>query len=324
MTASVAPSTFYREIARNRRNSWILVFVVALVLAALGAAVGYASGFGWGGVVIALVVASVMSVGSYFAGDQLVLLSSGAKEVPVANPPDEYQRLVNVVTEMTIAGGLPMPKVYVIDDSAPNAFATGRDPKHASVAVTTGLLKKMDREQLQGVIGHEMSHVGNYDIRFTLLVGVLVGSIALLADWFLRFTFWGGGRRGGGDRDRGSGGLALILFAVAILLAIVAPIIGRMVQLAVSRRRESLADVSAVELTRNPLGLARALRTIAEDPEVLEVANRATQHLYIVNPIRSFEARSKSMWDTHPPISERVAVLRSLAGQFGQDPNAIT
>jgi heat shock protein HtpX len=324
MTASVAPSTFYREIARNRRNSWILVFVVALVLAVLGAAIGYASGFGWGGVVIALVVASVMSVGSYFAGDQLVLLSSGAKEIPVANPPDEYQRLVNVVTEMTIAGGLPMPKVYVIDDSAPNAFATGRDPKHASVAVTTGLLKKMDREQLQGVIGHEMSHVGNYDIRFTLLVGVLVGSIALLADWFLRFTFWGGGRRGGGDRDRGGGGLALILFAVAILLAIVAPIIGRMVQLAVSRRRESLADVSAVELTRNPLGLARALRTIAEDPEVLEVANRATQHLYIVNPIKSFEARSKSMWDTHPPISERVAVLRSLAGQFGQDPNAIT
>ena len=323
MTAGAAPSTFYREIARNRRNSWILVFVVALVLAALGAAIGYASGFGWGGVVIALVVASVMSVGSYFAGDQLVLLSSGAKEVPVANPPDQYKQLVNVVTEMSIAGGLPMPKVYVIDDSAPNAFATGRDPKHASVAATTGLLEKMDREQLQGVIGHEMSHIGNYDIRFTLLVGVLVGSIALLADWFLRFTFWGGGRRGGGDRDRGGGGLALILFAVAILLAIVAPIIGRAVQLAVSRRRESLADVTAVELTRNPLGLARALRTIAEDPEVLEVANRATQHLYIVNPIKSFEARSKSMWDTHPPISERIAVLRSLAGQFGQDPNAI-
>jgi heat shock protein HtpX len=243
--------------------------------------------------------------------------------VPVANPPDQYKQLVNVVTEMTIAGGLPMPKVYVIDDSAPNAFATGRDPKHASIAVTTGLLEKMDREQVQGVVAHEMSHVGNYDIRFTLLVGVLVGSIALLADWFLRFTFWGGGRRGGGDRDRGGGGLALVLFAVAIVLAIVAPIIGRAVQLAVSRRREALADVSAVELTRNPLGLARALRTIADDPEVLEVANRATQHLYIVNPIKSFEARSKSMWDTHPPISERISVLRSLAGQFGQDPNAI-
>jgi heat shock protein HtpX len=322
MTAGPAPSTFYREIARNRRNSVLLVLIVALVLAALGAAIGYASGFGWGGVVVALVVASVMSVGSYFAGDQLVLLSSGAKEVPVENPPERYMQLVNVVTEMAIAGGLPMPKVYVINDSAPNAFATGRDPKHASIAVTTGLLDKMDREQLQGVIGHEMSHVGNYDIRFTLLVGVLVGSIALLADWFLRFTFWGGGRRDRGEGERG-GGLAVILFVVAILLAIVAPIIGRMVQLAVSRRRESLADVSAVELTRNPIGLARALRTIADDPEVLEVANRATQHLYIVNPIKSFEDRSKSMWDTHPPISERIAVLRSLAGQFGQDPNAI-
>jgi heat shock protein HtpX len=190
------------------------------------------------------------------------------------------------------------------------------------VAATTGLLQKMDREQLQGVIGHEMSHIGNYDIRFTLLVGVLVGSIALLADWFLRFSFWGGGRRGGGDRG-GGGGAAVILFVVALLLAIVAPIIGRMVQLAVSRRREALADVSAVELTRNPLGLARALRTIAEDKEVLEVANRATQHLYIVNPIKSFEKRASSMWDTHPPMAERVAVLRNLAGQFGQDPNAI-
>jgi heat shock protein HtpX len=168
-----------------------------------------------------------------------------------------------------------------------------------------------------------MSHVGNYDIRFALLVGVLVGSIALLADWFLRFTFWGGGRRGGGDRDRGGGGAALILFAIALVLAIVAPMIGRLVQLAVSRQRESLADVSAVELTRNPVGLARALRTIADDPEVLEVANRATQHLYIVNPIKSFENRSKSMWDTHPPIAERIAVLHSLAGQFGQDATTI-
>ena len=216
---------------------------------------------------------------------------------------------------MSIASGLPMPKVYVINDTAPNAFATGRDPKHASVAVTTGLLEKMDREELQGVIGHELSHVGNYDIRFALLVGVLVGSIALLADWFLRFTFWGGGRRGNGDNDRGGGGAAAILFIIALVLAVVAPLIGRLVQLAVSRQRESLADVSAVELTRNPVGLARALRTIADDPEVLEVANRATQHLYIVNPIKSFETRSKSMWDTHPPIAERIAVLRRpLAG----------
>jgi heat shock protein HtpX len=323
MTTGVAPSTFYREIDRNRRNSWFLVIIVALVLAALGAAIGYASGFGWGGVVIALIVATVMSIGSYYGGDQLVLLSSGAKQVDVANPADEYKQLVNVVTEMSLAGGQPMPKVYVIDDTAPNAFATGRDPKHASVAATTGLLQKMDREELQGVIGHEMSHIGNYDIRFTLLVGVLVGSIALLADWFLRYTFWFGGGRRDRDSDRGGGGLAAILFVVAIVLAIIAPVIGRLVQLAVSRRREALADVSAVELTRNPMGLARALQTISDDPEVLEVANRATQHLYIVNPIKSFEERAKSMWDTHPPIAERVATLRGLAGQFGQDPDTV-
>jgi heat shock protein HtpX len=320
VTARPAPTTFYREIDRNRRDSWFLVVIVALVLAVLGAAIGYATGFGWGGVVIALIVATVMSIGSYFAGDQLVLLSSGAREVDVANPADEYKQLVNVVTEMTLAGGLPMPKVYVIDDTAPNAFATGRDPKHASIAATSGLLQKMDREELQGVIAHEMSHVGNYDIRFTLLVGVLVGSIALLADWFLRYTFWFGGGRRDRDSDRGGGGLIAILFVVAIVLAIIAPIIGRLVQLAVSRRRESLADVSAVELTRNPMGLARALRAISDDPEVLEVANRATQHLYIVNPVKSFEERAKSMWDTHPPIAERIAALQAIAGQFGEDP----
>jgi heat shock protein HtpX len=324
MTARPAPSTFYREIARNRRDSWFLVAIVVFVLAALGAVIGYATDFGWGGVVAALAVATVLTVGSFFAGDQLVLLSSGAREVPVTDPPEDFKQLVNVVTEMSIAGGLPMPKVYTIDDTAPNAFATGRDPKHASVAVTTGLLQKMDREELQGVMGHEMSHIGNYDIRFTLLVSVLVGSIALLADWFLRYSFWfGGGRRRDSDSDRGGGGAAAILFVVAIALAVIAPIIGRMVQLAVSRRRESLADVSAVELTRNPIGLARALRTIADDPEVLEVANRATQHLYIVNPIKSFEERASSMWDTHPPMVERIAVLRGLAGHFGQDPNAI-
>ena len=323
MSAAPAPTTFFAEVARNRRDSWLLVGVVLLVLAALGAAIGYATGFGWGGVIVALVVATVLSIGSYFGGDQLVLASSGAKEIPVADPPDEYKQLVNVVTEMSIAGGLPMPKVYVINDSAPNAFATGRDPRHASIAATSGLISKMDREELQGVIAHEMSHVGNYDIRFALLVGVLVGSIALLADWFLRFTFWGGGRRSSSDDNRGGGGLLIILFVIALVLAIIAPIIGRLVQLAVSRRREELADVSAVELTRNPMGLARALRSISDDPEVLEVANRATQHLYIVNPIKSFEDRAKSMWDTHPPIAERIAVLQRIAGQYGQDPNAL-
>ncbi len=316
MTAEgrLAPTTFYREIDRNRRRSWFLVAIVVVVLGLLGAAIGYATGFGWGGVVIALLVATVMSVGTFFAGDALVMATSGAREVDRAQPAERYQQFVNVAEEMRLAGGLPPPRLWVIDDSAPNAFATGRDPEHASVAVTTGLLDKLDREQLQGVIGHEMSHIGNLDIRFTLLVGVLVGSIALLADWFLRFTFWGGGRRSN-DSDRGGGGGAMaLLFILALVLAVVAPFIGRLVQASVSRTRESLADATAVELTRNPVGLARALRTISDDPDVLEVANRATQHLYIVNPIKSFEERAKSLWDTHPPIGERIRALENVAG----------
>ena len=311
-----APTTFYREIDRNRRRSWVLIAVVIVLLGVLGGAIGYATGFGWGGVVAAVMLASAMSVGSWFAGDALVMATSGAKEIDRAKPAERYQQLLNVVEEMRLAGGLPPPRVWVIDDDAPNAFATGRDPRHASVAVTTGLLDKLDREQLQGVIGHEMSHIGNLDIRFTLLVGVLVGSIALLADWFLRFTFWGGGRRGGNDRS-GGGGAAALIFVLAIVLAVVAPLIGRLVQAAVSRTRESMADATAVELTRNPIGLARALRTISDDQEVLEVANRATQHLYIVNPIKSFEERAKSLWDTHPPIGERVRALENIAGQMG-------
>ncbi len=326
MTVEARPTrtTFYREIDRNRRRSWVLVVVVAVVLAALGAAIGQASGFGWGGVVIALVLATAMSIGTYFAGDALVMATSSAHEIDRGNPPDRYRQLTNVVEEMRLAGGLPPPRIWVIDDSAPNAFATGRDPKHASVAVTTGLLEKLDREQLQGVIGHEMSHIGNLDIRFTLLVGVLVGSIALLADFFLRFTFWGGGRRSNSDRGGGGGGAGAILFVLALVLAIIAPLIGRLVQAAVSRSRESLADATAVEFTRNPVGLARALRAISDDPEVLEVANRATQHLYIVNPIKSFEERSKSLWDTHPPIGERIRALEAIGGSMGTTPTSPT
>jgi len=315
----LAPTTFYREIDRNRRRSWVLVAAVILVLGVLGGAIGYATGIGWVGVVVAVALAGVMSVGSYFAGDALVMATSGARQLDVANPGDAHRQLVNVVTEMSLAGGLPMPRIWIIDDSAPNAFATGRDPKHASVAVTTGLLEKLDREELQGVIGHEVSHIGNYDIRFTLLVGVLVGAIALLADFFLRFTFWGGGRRNSdNDRGGGAGGLAVILLVVALVLAIIAPLVARIVQASVSRTRESLADVTGVELTRNPLGLSRALRKIADDREVLEVANRATQHLYIVNPIKSFEERAKSLFDTHPPIGERVRALDAIAGHFGE------
>ena len=223
-------------------------------------------------------------------------------------------QLMNVVREMAIAANIPMPAVHVIDDTAPNAFATGRDPQHASIAITTGLLQKLDREELQGVIGHELSHVRNFDIRFTLIVGVMVGAIAILADFFLRFTFWGGGRRGR-DRDGGGGGAQLIIFVIAIVLAILAPIIARLIQLAVSRQREYLADASAIELTRNPYGLERALAKISGDPEVLEVANRGTQHMYFTNPIKKFEARSSGLWSTHPAIVDRINRLRELTGE---------
>jgi heat shock protein HtpX len=215
--------------------------------------------------------------------------------------------------------------VYTIDDTAPNAFATGRDPNHASLAVTTGLLEKLDREELQGVIGHEMSHVRNLDIRFTLLVAVLVGSIALMADFFLRFTFWGG-LGGGRSRDRssgGGGGLVIIAIVLGLILSIVAPIIGRLVQLAVSRQREYLADASSVELTRDPYGLERALAKIASDREVLEVANRATQHLYFVNPIKKWESRASGLMATHPPIVDRINRLRALTGEGPLDPQSV-
>ncbi len=214
---------------------------------------------------------------------------SGAQQVDEATAP----QLMNVVQEMAIAANVPMPAVYVIDDTAPNAFATGRDPAHASVAITTGLLEKLDREELQGVLAHEMSHVRNFDIRFALVIGVMVGAIAILADFFLRFTFWGGGRRS--SNREGGGGAQAIIFAIAILLAILAPIISRFIQLAVNRQREYLADASGVELTRNPHGLERALAKIATDQEVLEVANRGTQHMYFTNPIKKFEARSSGL-----------------------------
>ncbi|HVL54296.1 MAG TPA: zinc metalloprotease HtpX [Vitreimonas sp.] len=310
----MARSSFYDQIAANRRNAFLLAAIVVVLLAALGFSVGYALTGDPAGAIgatgIAIVIGVIMSLGSYFGGDRIVLASSGAREISEDHAP----QLMNVVREMAIASNIPMPRVHLIDDTAPNAFATGRDPKHASIAVTTGLLEKLDREELQGVIGHELAHVRNLDIRFALLVGVLVGSIALLADFFLRFTFWGGGRRSGG-RDRGGGGLQVIMLVVALILAILAPIAARLVQLAVSRQREYLADASAVQITRNPYGLERALAKISADPEVLEVANRATQHLYFTNPIKKFEERASGLFSTHPPIVERINRLRELSGE---------
>jgi heat shock protein HtpX len=315
----VATSSFYGQISANKRNSFLLAFGVTLVFAVLGLAIGYAIVGSLPGAVgvmaLALTVGVLSGVGSYFSGDKLVLAVSGARPVDATTAPE----LLNVVQEMAIAANVPMPAVYVIDDSAPNAFATGRDPAHASIAITTGLLEKLDREELQGVIGHEMSHVRNLDIRFSLVVGVMVGAIAILADFFLRFTFWGGGRRSS-SRDSGGNGIQAVILIVAIVLAILAPIISRFIQLAVSRQREYLADASSVALTRNPYGLERALAKIGGDQEVLEVANRGTQHMYFTNPIKKFEARSSGLMDTHPSILDRINRLRQLTGDPPLDP----
>jgi heat shock protein HtpX len=302
----------YEQISRNRRASWLLAGLVVAILAMLGFAIGYATVGGTQGGIGLLgvfgVVAIVWSIVGYYSGDKMVLAVSGARRVTHAEEPQLY----NVVEEMTIAAGLPQaPAVYVLDEASPNALATGRDPQHASIAVTRGLLDLLDRDQLQGVIAHEMSHIRNYDIRFQTLVGILVGMIALIADFFLRWSFWGGmGRRRGG----GSGGdqAGAIFAIVAVVLAILAPLAAYAVQFAVSRRREYLADASAVELTRNPLGLARALTAIAADPSPLRHANRATAHLYIENPLKKTK-KVTGVFDTHPPVQQRIAVLLEMA-----------
>jgi heat shock protein HtpX len=296
----------YQEISANKRNSWLLVCAVTAVLLVLGYLLGSYWGSGYAGIVIAVVIAVVASLSAYYSGDRMVLTISRAKRIEKK----DYPQLFNVVEELSIAAGLPVPAVYVIDDTAPNAFATGRDPQHASVAITTGLMQKLSRDELQGVMAHELSHVGNRDILFATMVGILVGSIVLISDFFLRSVFWSGGRR---RRKSGeSGGAGAILAVLALVLAILAPLFAKMLQLAVSRQREYLADASAAKLTRYPEGLASALDKISRDKEVLEVANRATQHLYIVNPIKPFEKRAKSLFSTHPPIHERIERLRSM------------
>ena len=303
--------TFRERIAKNRRNSLLLIAAFLAFITVFGCVIGWAwIGDPAGaifGVVLALIAGTISGLISYYAGDKMVLAASRAKEVTH----DEAPVLFNVVEEMSIASGLPMPKVYIVNDTAPNAFATGRDPEHASVAVTKGLLEKLDRDELQGVIAHEMSHVANFDIRYSMLVGILVGTTVLISDFFLRGLWFGGGR-GGGRRDGGGGQVQIIMIVIAIVLAILAPLFARLLQLSISRQREFLADATAVRLTRNPKGLADALQKISGDNEVLEVANRATAHLYIVNPIKKFEKRSKGLFSTHPPIQERISILRAI------------
>lgn len=296
-------SDIYSQIGANKSKSVVLIGVFLILIIAFGWAI---SGYYGNPVIlyIAVAISFVQAWVGYFYSDKIALAT--AKATPVTGKENrETKQLVNMIQNLTITAGVPMPKVYLIDDSTPNAFATGRDPQHASVAVTTGLIEKLEDEELQGVLAHELSHIRNYDIRVMSLVVVLVGIIAVVSDFFLRSMFWSGGRKTRDD-EGGQG----IMIVIALVLAILAPIAATLIQLAVSRKREFLADASGVLLTRYPEGLASALAKISRDKEPLEVANRGTAHLYISNPLKNINPRS---WlSTHPPIVERIKRLREM------------
>ena len=295
----------YEQIAKNKRNSVILCILFIVFVAAIGWVFGQVSSMGNGGVVLAVVIALVWTFGSYYWSDQIVLAMSGARPLEK----EEFPHLFHAVEGLAIAGGIPVPKVYVIEDSAPNAFATGRNPAHAVVCVTTGLLQKMDRLELEGVIAHELSHIGNYDILLGSLVVVMVGVVTLLSDWIMRSYFWGGRRR----RDNEGGGqAAIILMVVGMILALLAPLIAQLVRLAISRKREFLADASGAMLTRYQKGLADALRKLDADPDPLEAANKATAHMYIVNPLKEYGGMVNRLFSTNPPIEERIRALEQM------------
>ncbi|MFH0956093.1 MAG: M48 family metallopeptidase [Candidatus Falkowbacteria bacterium] len=300
--------TLYTHIDSNKRKTWLLIscFFIAIIL------IGYVFSYALDDSAIlyfAVIFSIVSSFISYWWSDKIVLAMSAAKKIDhKAN-----RELYHIVENLCITAGLPTPKIYLIDDTAPNAFATGRDPEHAVIAVTAGLLQKLEKAELEGVIAHELSHVGNRDILLATLVTVMVGVVVLLADWFRRWTFWGGGRK----RDNKSGGqLQLIMFVAAIILSILAPLFAYLMQFAISRKREFLADADGAMLTRYPDGLARALEKISADHEPLEVANRATAHLYIASPFKEYEKHKigwlTKLFMTHPPIEERIAALRGM------------
>ena len=301
------PVLIYDRIGQNRRNPFVLLTLFVLVLAGLSVAIGIIVGLPVPFAPLLIIPFLAFAFISYYSSSRVALGISGAKEVTKEQEPE----LVRKVENLCIGAGLPMPKVYVIEDGSPNAFATGRDPDHASVVVTRGLLDKLEPLELEGVLAHELSHIGNYDIRVMTIVVVLVGLAALMADFMFRLTFFGAGRRSG-NRGKGGGGAVAIIYLIAILGAIMAPIAAQAIRFAVSRQREYLADASGALLTRHPEGLASALEKIAADPGPLEVANKATAHLYINNPRREHKSWLNNMFTTHPPIEERVKLLRAM------------
>ena len=300
--------TAYTQVSANKYKTWLIMLIFAFFITFAVYVFTFALGFqglsalGFSG--IALIIAGIMNFFSYYYSDKMVMAISQAKQIQIKDNPTLFRTVEN----LCIASGLPMPKIYIINDSAPNAFATGRDPKHAAIAFTKGILDKLTKLELEGVTAHELSHVGNYDTRMMTIVSILVGTIALAADFFLRISFYSGRNR----EERGSNQLMMI---IGVLMAILAPIVATLIQLAISRKREFLADASGVLLTRNPDGLASALLKISHDKEPLEAANKATAHLYIINPLKNRKDAIgwfAKLFNTHPPIEERIRVLHQM------------
>lgn len=301
--------TAYTQVSANRFKTWAIMFFFAAFITGLAYVFTMALGFQGPSALsfsgIALIIAGIMNFISYYTSDKLVMAISGAKQIQKKDNPTLFRTVEN----LCIAAGLPMPKIYIIDDTAPNAFATGRDPKHAAIAFTTGILEKLDKLELEGVTAHELSHVGNYDTRLMTIVSILVGTVALLADWFFRMQWYGGRDR---DNNNSASGVFLV---IGLIMAILAPVIATLIQLAVSRKREFLADASGALLTRNPDSLADALLKIAKDPEPLEAANKATAHLYFENPLKNQKGGIgwfAGLFNTHPPVDARIQALRAM------------
>lgn len=298
-------ATIYTHQATNVRKTWIMMSMFLVFIIAIGWVFAQAMQSSLA-LYIAVAVALIMNVSGYWFSDKLVVAMTGAKEIKFSDAPDLYR----LVENLAIAGGLPTPKVYIINDPAPNAFATGRDERHAVVAVTTGILQRLNKEELEGVLAHELSHIGNKDMLVSTVAVVLVGFVALLSDFFLRWTWFGGGNRD----NRGDGRMQALFLALGIVLALIAPLIASLMRLAVSRKRELLADASGALLTRNPDGLASALMKISADPNELKSANHATAHLFIANPFKGKDAMSfmTKLFMTHPPVEERVRALKQM------------
>ena len=298
----------YSSISANKTKTWLIMFLFVIFITTVAYVFSKALGYGLYLVVFALIFGGLTSIGSYYYSDKLVLATSGAKEIKKTDNPELFRTVEN----LCIGDGLQMPRIYIISDPSPNAFATGRDPENSVICFTTGILEKLNKIELEGVIAHELSHVKNYDIRLMGVVAILVGFIALLANLFMQQLWFGG--IGGRDRDDRGNNFQAIFLLIGIVLAILSPIAATLIQLAVSRKREFLADASGALLTRYPEGLADALEKISRDPAALKKANNATAHLFIVNPFKGKTAKSmfSSLFDTHPPVEERIKALREM------------